>query len=296
LGDDDTEDQEENTQATDFPPQELPPLPPCWDGGLPPGTGGDCLCLHRFPPLPDYLRSNRHRIVALGEQVLPPWSKGYDAFQEPVMQRLCYAFPTRCISRADVVALFESWHDPVLCLVSALVWGGIRFGHLKQLLGMGEPNLRARMEALRPLVRSRALEVAYNSCSTNGRLKFNGVGPAFFTKLFYFMGQVPPVLAPAPLILDKWTSNAFRALGRQVCPSPTWDKWFDASPLNTGNPAGWRQPYPNADIYRLYVAWFNHWAQLLGTSASRLEQFVFGWNRKSGKAQWSNPRNQILKL
>ena len=292
------EEAEDNQAAS--PPVDFPPIQPPWDGFLPPNIPDDCLSLYRFPPLPDYLRVNQHRILALGAQELPKWNRGYDNFQQPVMQRLRYAFPERRISRLTLVALFESWHDPVLCLVSAMIWGGISIGgqtgdKLTPLLAMGEPVLRARMEALRALIRSGALEKAFNDCSAGGSLKFDGVGYAFFTKLFYFIGQVQPVLTPGPLILDKWTSNAFLVLGRQVCPSALWGNWFNIQPLIEANPSKW-SANPGANRYRLYVAWFNYWAQLLGTSAAQLEQFVFGWDRRGAGNVWWNPRNQLIDL
>ena len=282
------------------PPVDIPPVPPPWDGVLPPDIPDDCLSLYRFPPLPDYLLINRHRILALGVQKLPKWNVGYDNFHQPVMQRLRYAFPERRISRADLVVLFESWHDPVLCLVAAMVWGGISINgvggdNLTPILEMGEPVLRARMEALRALIRSGSFEKAFKDCSAGGSLKFTGVDYAFFTKLFYFFGQVPPVLNPAPLILDRWTSNAFLVLGRQVCPSAAWGNWFNIQPLRDAKRANW-SINPGANRYRLYVAWFNHWAQLLGTSAAQLEQFVFGWDRRHAGNVWWNPRNQLIRL
>lgn len=160
---------------------------------------------------------------------------------------------------------------------------------------MGEPNLRDRMEALRPLLRSGALEKAFGDCTRPNGLKFRGVGYAFFTKLFYFLGQVPAVLHPAPLILDKWTSNAFLVLGRQACPSNRWREWFNTEPLCRGEPASWSSP-PVEYQYRLYVAWFNHWARELGTSAAQLEQFVFGWSLQGQGDVWWNPRNQLIAL
>jgi hypothetical protein len=282
------------------PPVDLPHVPPPSAGFLPPDIPDDCLSLYRLPPLPDYLRVNRHRILALGVQELPEWNRGYDNFQQPVMQRLRYAFPERRISRLNLVALFESWHDPVLCLVAAMIWGGISIegqsgDNLTPLLEMGEPVLRARMEALRALIRSGAVGKAFKDCSAGGPLKFDGVDYVFFTKLFYFTGQVQPVLTPGPLILDRWTSNAFLVLGYQVCPSPLWERRFNIQPLLGAKPANWRGN-PGVNHYRLYVAWFNHWAQLLGTSAAQLEQFVFGWDRRLAGNVWWNPRNQLISL
>ena len=257
----------------------------------------DCLSLDRFPPLPDYLRDNRHRIVNLGAQQLPTWNAAYDNIGGPLMERLRYAFPNRAISREEVICLFESWHDPVLCLVAAMVWGGIMDAHLRDLLAMDEEQLLAQMKALRPLVRSGAFEQAFKDCQIGGSLKFDGVGPAFFTKLFFFIGQVQPVLNPAPLILDKWTGNAFLVLGRQVCDSPRWPDIFDHSKLQDNEAAILKTSYPDACIYRLYVAWFNHWAYLLGVTTAKLEQFVFGMSRTpSAGKHGSNPRNQIIDL
>jgi hypothetical protein len=287
-------------QGGDAPRNPQPPLPPTY-GGAAPREPNDCLSIYRLPPVPDYLRRNRHRILALGAQALPPWSNGYNAFPQPVMNRLREAFPDRIISRADVVALCESWHDPVLCLVAAMVWGGISIAgftgdNLTPLLLMGEPALLARMEALRTLVRSGALEQAFEDCSPQGGLKFDGVGFAYFTKLFYFLGQVPPVLNPAPLILDRWTSLAFLVLGKQVCDSPLWREWFNTEALCEDDVPLWRAPRPTPAMYRIYVAWFNHWAQELGTPAAQLEQFVFGWSLHGpGNVPW-NPRNELIAL
>jgi hypothetical protein len=150
------------------------------------------------------------------------------------------------------------------------------------------------MEALQKLIRSGNFERAFRECSIGGSLKFNGVSYAFFTKLFFFLGQVGPALRPAPLILDSWTSNAFLILGYQACKSPKWRDMFDTEPLCDDAPASWT---PSAESYRLYVAWFNHWADQLRTTPAQLEQFVFGQSRKTraGKAE-SNPRNELIAL
>lgn len=285
-------------------PQLIPSVPDAWDGNLPEEVDEDCLSIYRIPTLPHYLQTNRPRILELGAQQLPPWDAAFDderKYPQDVMRRLRWAFPDRRISRSALVALFESWDDPVLCLVATMVWGaidtGTRADNLSALLLSGEESLRNRMEALSPLIRAGDIERAFVECSPGRPLKLSGVDYPYFTKLFYFMGQVRPVLQPAPLILDKWTSNAFLVLGRQVCPSERWQRWFRTEPLCSGKAAAW-DSRPSAHKYCLYVAWFNHWARQLGTSASQLEQFVFGWDRRrkgDGKAWW-NPRNELIAL
>jgi hypothetical protein len=263
------------------------------------GKSPNALILHLDPPLPDYLNVNRERILNQCTQKLPAWDPTYDSYDAPVMQRLRDKFRNKEITRDDLIRIFTDWNDPVLGLVATMVWGGIRAkgkkrNHLHSLLQMGEDNLREKMERLREIIRSADLERAFKECSSGGDLKLNGVGYAFFTKLFCFIGNVPPVLNPAPLILDKWTSNAFLILGAQAAPKIPWKDLFDTAPLHQDQPATWLEP-PAAAIYRVFVSWFNHWAGLLGCTPLQLEQFVFGIRRrtKAGKEP-QNPRNELI--
>lgn len=223
------------------------------------------------------------------------------------MDSLRRQFPSRQISRADLIDLYTGWKDPVLCLVATMVWGGIdakrdneaknKVSHLRALLATSEADLLSVMDRLRVLIRAGAFEAAF-SASQNGALKLPGVGPSFFTKLFFFLGQVPPVLNPAPLILDKWTAHALCILGAQVCPSPRWSEMFDLKPLHHPKPdAVVLRSNAAAELYRPYIAWMGHWAQLLGVSAAQLEQFVFGVSRKvqAGKSP-TNPRKELIQL
>ncbi len=109
------------------------------------------------------------------------------------------------------------------------------------------------------------------------------------------MGQITPVMNPAPLILDKWSANAFLVLGREVCAEYPWERLYDLEPLASGEPAILRQNRVSGDLYRLYIAWFNRWAEVIGITAESLELYVFGMSRKgfSGRLL-SNPRNAIV--
>jgi hypothetical protein len=265
------------------------------------GKSLNALPLHPPKRLPDYLKKNSERILNQSPQNLPAWDAAYDSHQDRIMVRLKNTFPQKKITRNDLIKIFTDWKDPVLGLVATMVWGGIRAkgekgNHLHSLLQMGEDNLREKMERLRKIIRSGDLERAFKECSSGGDLKLNGVGYAFFTKLFCFIGHVPPVLNPAPLILDRWTSNAFLVLGAQAAPKISWEEFFDTAPLHKDQPATWRKP-PDSALYRVFVSWFNHWAGQLRCSALQLEQFVFGLSRKTkaGKGP-QNPRNELIEL
>jgi hypothetical protein len=253
------------------------------------------------PQLPSYLKENKSRILSLPPQTLSPWNCGYDRYTAPVMERLRESFPDRNITREALIDLFASWDDPVLGLVATMVWGmistgGLRGENLQPLLDMGEVVLKQRMEGLRELIRHGELKRAFQDCAPGGPLKLNGVDYAFFTKLFCFIGHVPPTLNPAPLILDSRTSSAFFVLGAQAAPELPWEDLCKTAPLHANKPATWRvQPTPA--IYQIFVTWFNHWALDLGCTALQLEQFVFGFSKKTqaGKCP-SNPRTQLENL
>ena len=292
-------------------PAPVPPAQPAIPAALStPNQNADfgaCFLLNARPPLPPYLSANAHRIKALLPQVLPKWERSYDGVKHPVMDRLRRHFSSRQISRGDLIDLYTGWKDPVLCLVATMVWGGIdakrdseaknKVSHLRALLATSEVDLLSVIDRLRVLIRAGAFESAF-SASQNGALKLPGVGPSFFTKLFFFLGQVPPVLNPAPLILDKWTAHALCILGAQVCPSARWSEMFDLKPLHHPKPdAVVLRSNAAAELYRPYIAWMGHWAQLLGVPAAQLEQFVFGVSRKvpAGKSP-TNPRKELIQL
>jgi len=114
-----------------------------------------------------------------------------------------------------------------------------------------------------------------------GEHSLPGVGHAYYTKLFYFLGQVHSV-ALQPLIFDKWTSNAHCALSIQNNPmSPIpyrgINQNFSYSVKITSDRIG------KSNLYNTYVTDFNCWAKELSEinpdnriSPSKLEEFVFG--------------------
>ena len=261
----------------------------------------DLLALKALPQLPTYLKKHKKAIEGLKPQDLPPWQNRYDSLDGKVMEQLKALFPNKTISRPELVALYSQWKDPRLCLIATMVWGNIdanRKGRLAGLLKVGSEKVVEVMNSIRCLLRSQELADAFARCAQNGELKLPGVGVSFFTKLFFFIGQVKPALRPAPLIFDKWTMNAFYALAKQSRPSVDWNQYF--TPLK--NPRNdevtmWAIECHQPLLYPLYVSWMNHWANELGVPASTLEQFIFGFSRitNAGKSP-NNPRNELLKL
>lgn len=258
--------------------------------------------------LPAYLSQNGGRIVQLNPQALPPRGKEYLGWTNPVMQRLYARFPGLNIQRADVVKLYSEWKDPELALVTSVIWGGINATRphksgppdLVALLSHSSTDIVDRMNHIRDLILANNISQAFGDCSIGGIAKFKGVGSAFFTKIFFFIGQSAPGLQLEPLVFDKWTQNAFFLLFTQVAGVQASHQFFriptrqgfktqrEAIGLTSGIAK-------QTSAYLEYVTRMNAWAGSLGVPPAQLEQFVFGDSRKQNKAP-TNPRTEIVNL
>jgi hypothetical protein len=258
--------------------------------------------------LPSYLEQNEARIRCLGRQVLPLRPKAYRGRKKQVMLRLYDRFPTLDIQREDVVTLYREWDDPELALVAAMIWGGINATRPKKggglpdldaLLSHTSDDIKQRMTHTRDLVLAGKLREAFLACSRGGVAKLKGVGPAYFTKVFFFVGQAASGLSPLPLIFDKWTQNAFFLLLAQADGLASCDCFFDKpdhAPVTDTQPVKLRgRISTQADAYVSYVTRMATWADRLKVPAGQLEQFVFGASLQTNSEK-TNPRNEILQL
>ena len=251
--------------------------------------------------LPQYLKDSATRIGTLTAQELPPIGKAYLRWKEPPMVRLYQSFP-KSIQRADLIKLYADWKDPVLAAVATFVWGYIdttKYARLQQVLGVNDAELSRRLNGIRDLVTTGKLEEAFSSCCRCGKNCIPGVGMSFFTKLFFFVGAADSRVNPKPLILDRWTTNAFFALRGQSkgttdvrdffrIPSMEALKKYKAIVLNSDVAV-------QAKAYVEYVILMNDWAAQLNVTPEKLEQFVFGIDLRRCKSA-NNPRNELLAI
>jgi hypothetical protein len=162
------------------------------------------------------------------------------------------------------------------------------------------------MKGIRKLVLAGQFHQAFVDCSTGGRLKLNGVGHAFFTKIFFFLGQASGRLTTKPLIFDRWTQNAFFLLLSQTAGTAASNRYFrmsSHSKFMKAEAIALRGNVSNmANAYTDYVNRMNDWAGRIPVQpgqatvpAAQLEQFVFGESRRTNKSP-TNPRVEIFKL
>lgn len=233
-------------------------------------------------------------------QALPQWSNNYNGYTESLMSRLYDKFPNKVIQRDDLVSLYRERKDPCLCFIATMVWGGIdttKKKRLQNLLTHPENEITERMKKTRILIKRGLYPLAFISWSKGGENNIEGIGYSFFSKIFFFLGQSMQSLQQKPLILDKWTCDAFFALFTQTVGIDVSKELFyipsrEAFEKN-------RLIYPktadSAFVYTLYVTHMNYWANALKILPNQLEQFLFGVNLRRDNSP-NNPRNEISKM
>ena len=260
-------------------------------------------------PLPDYLENNSFRINELPHQELGPWGAQYNAKEFhnfPVVQELNERFPQRTIQREDIVNLFLE-NRPYLAFVAAMVWGYINATRPREqgggpqdtnfycMLAHGEQNVLKAIESAQQHLQKGDFTTPFKDMMPNGVHRIPGVGYAYFTKLFFFLGQSDDEVKIKPLIFDKWTSNAFCALLSQSDPKCV-KNYFNGLKQSAGNInpgraiVGLGQNLVKA--YESYVLYMNEWATELGVPPGRLEEFVFGSHLGHNNAD-TNPRREL---
>lgn len=256
----------------------------------------------RMSSLPAYLQTNKVRIQQLGPQRLAPFGKEYLGWTEPVMQRLYERFPTNQVQRSELLEMYKNWEDPVLAAIATFVWGYIdtrKDKRLQQVLMLNESALKERLDRIHILVTAGEIEEAFLSCCTGNDNHIRGVGMSFFTKLFFFIGESVSAVRIKPLILDRWTTNAFFALEAQSLGLKGARDWFSlpSKAVFEKSKAVYLKPNVNlqAAAYVRYINQMNIWASELNVSPAKLEEFVFGVHRRQNKSA-SNPRNEIVSI
>ena len=262
-------------------------------------------------PLPRYLTDSADRIKNMHPQLLGAWNANYDnpAFTHfPIMIELKDRFPNKVINRSDIITLFTNG-DKYLGFIAAMVWGFINASRPRKKGGdRTETNLYRVLSHPREKVVA-AINNAEDSFKKNDyRTPFKqmmrgeshnipGIDYPYFTKIFFFIGQASKEIAIKPLIFDKWTSNAFYALLSQSYPGEV-HRFFrrvkDAKEQGSPGEVLLRSRKHLEDTYIRYVELMNCWAANIGVSPDKLEEFVFGYNLKTGDS--GNPRVELWKI
>jgi hypothetical protein len=261
---------------------------------------------HEFD-LPNYLKINKPLILGKPDQTINLISKNYfqGQYQKfPVIHEIKNRFPnilSKSIQRDDVLKIFAE-KKYYLGFITAMLWGGINGTRPKKtnnqetidlyvLLKEDQKKIEKIIQQVKKYIQKNELENCFNYLSNDG--KINGIGHAYFTKLIYFLGHGDNKVKIKPLILDKWTSNAYLAL---LIDSLQIDKiklYYTGNIDEKNKSVSLRNN--KSKIYKSFVEDMNKWANFLNVPASKLEEFVFGISLKENKSN-NNPRIQLWKI
>jgi Putative 8-oxoguanine DNA glycosylase OGG-like protein len=242
------------------------------------------------------LKENAERIRHLRDKSFE-WGKEYDRFQVyPIVRELYHRFPNRTLCRDDIVKLVRD-NELLLSLIAAMIWGGISTGstggmtgdNFTKMLKMGDKRLEEIAREANRYIANGEIREAFVFLEANR--KISGVGHAYHTKILFFIGQANPHILYQPLIFDKWMKNAFCVFLHQTGQSGLANEFYQGFAHETAEIKPWKLP----NAYEEYVKSMNAWARHLSVKPSKLEEFVFGDDRRTNK-QKNNPRVELLSI
>jgi len=268
--------------------------------------------------LPEYLIENKNKIINNPDQIINLVNKNYskEIFMDfDVIKEFHKKFPNlkkSPIQRKQVSDLFKN-KEYYLGFIAAMIWGGINASRPRKVKKIDKENNEiAKFETIdlykllkqnpiqvvaiikqveKYLIQGKNKECFDYLLSDKGKLQ--GVGFAYFTKLMYFLGHHNPLVKTKPLIFDKWTSNAYFALLIDSSQVEKINKFYTKSVDPNYKTVGLTSLKSSA--YNSYVNDMEIWANKLGVSASKLEEFIFGVSLRKNNTK-SNPRNQLWKI
>lgn len=173
---------------------------------------------------PDFIRTNRNKIINYKDDFSSPKLTNYQnaAFSDfDIMKDVKRRFfdAENLIKKEEVIKLFKD-NDVYLGVICALIWGGINATRSKDktntffyhLLKYDKNELLLSLKKINLYLENNQFNQAFKFFNDEKRGKIKGIGPAFFTKIFYFLGEGNEAIKIKPLIFDKWTQIAYLAL------------------------------------------------------------------------------------
>lgn len=254
--------------------------------------------------LPPYLEQNRIRIINAPDQQITLWNQSYEAYRAyEVVNGIYKRFPDRNIQRAGVTELLRE--EPYMGFIAAMMWGGVNATR-PATKGSNDTNFRLLLDYPAENAKTAILYVSEKirlghfqelfMAFEKGPHKIPGVGHAYFTKLFFFLGETMEGIEIKPIVYDKWLANAHCALLIQLFQDNV-DYKLPYRGVNSSYPFSLKIPSgrKKAALYEQYLFVINLWAKELKIRPSKLEEFLFGKSLKIFNKP-ENPRLELWKI
>ncbi len=190
------------------------------------------------------------------------------------------------IGRQQVSVYFEN-QNYYKGFFATMIWGGVSTGgvtgdNLSKLLNVEQERLENIIFMVKGFLKNNLFSKAYNYMEGEGKL--NGLGDAYFTKLFFFIAESQN-FAIIPPIFDKWTKLAYCALLIDEGNELQAKKYISRV---DGVEVKFRKA-TRSGAFEDFVLRMNRWANECGVGVNQLESFIFGKHRSKDKTI-NNPR------
>jgi len=261
--------------------------------------------------LPLYLLQNHDRIINSPEQQIFLWNVSYDKYRKdyPVVERIYQRFPNRNLQRKDVVELFKE--DLYTGFIASMMWGGINATRpatkegtdtcFRKLLDHPQDIVEAAIIYAEQQIITGNFYELFLAFSPGEALQIPGVGYAYFTKLFFFFGQVYDA-SVKPLIFDKWLTNAHCALTIQLLDMGETVHYTGINPHYAYSVKLPISKIKKAQLYHKFVTDINCWTNELNKipgkskiTPAKVEEFLFGQSLMQNR-HYSNPRLELWEI
>lgn len=130
---------------------------------------------------------------------------------EEIMHEVSGAFPDEVLSREALRRRLWNQTDSKASALLVLAWGEMRIDHARRLLAADAQswvNLAARLRASE-LTREEAYSAFHDLADSKS---IPGLGPAYFTKLIYFLRYPDANETDVGFIMDQWTATSVNLL------------------------------------------------------------------------------------
>lgn len=194
------------------------------------------------------------------------------------------SLPDKTMSRDNVFEFISNEKNTTFnCCIVILAWGGIKYHHA--VMAMNDwKNWESIAEKIRffNISRSQSYELFDDLRSQK---KLNGIGPAYFTKLIFFLSKKDSVDVDdrcRGYIMDQWTARSLNLLLDSHCIALS-------STLNkNGKYQRTVKDSNNASIYEFFCKKIEELSSLIGykESPEKAEEYLFSIGK--GKGEWRN--------
>ena len=218
---------------------------------------------------PMYLINNVDRIRNIEQQAFS-WSKAYNVQENhtysehgrQAMSELQKKF-NGSLKRDEVIDLFISPETYYLGFLASNVWGGISVpnGHFRSALTYEKQIVENIIKSINDAFATNSKEeirTIYLSLY-GGKNHIKGIGPSYFTKLFFFIGQANDCGLLSQFFNPNFQIRHSNMLNHNIC-----------NVLLRGNKNN------QFEAYWKFINLLNEWAEILDVPVSKIEEFVFG--------------------